>query len=155
MSQYIEFYIKVKDNFAPIGVFSRSNYIYKAFESFVPYEDSKPITFKTIEMAKEELGCYLDQADNLLKRYERLIEEVKEVNSPIDEKIEYINDYLEGIKDTQEDIESIENAKNFIRFLNDILETAKDTMYYEEKDREIDASDYIYVGIECGYPESK
>ena len=65
--------------------------------------------------------------------------------------MEFINDYMVMKDECRKRIEELEQCAFFIDILNDMLNEAEDTKYYDTIET-IDKNDYVYVGIEVGIP---
>ena len=145
MSSYLNFFIRNKNSFLPIGSFCRSSEIYQLGSLLqAPYEKVKPLTRENINEVK-------DCCNSKIKEYEDLIQTIKEkinflvsCNDSLENKLEYYESYLEEIQGYKEEIEDIAYAENYFDILDCIL---SDVEYCCD----FDCSKYIYFGIEIDY----
>ena len=145
MSSYVSFYIRNKNDFLPIGSFSRSSVIYQlAQNNCAPYEKIKAITINEIRRIAMECGEIKKKHEDGIKSFMERIDFLKECNASLSEREEFLSDYLETIEGYKEGIEEVEYAQNYYNFLITILEDVS----YEEN---FDSKHYIYFGIDIGY----
>ena len=145
MSSYLNFFIRNKNKFLPIGSFCRSSEIYQLGSIlFAPYEKVKPLTRENIRQA-------IDCCDSKIKEYKTSIQCIRSkisflmgCNDSLEVKLENYECYLESIQEYKEEIEDITYAKDYFITLDCILD---DVEYCSD----FDCSKYIYFGIEAGY----
>lgn len=139
MSQYVNFFIRFKDNFIPIADYSRNNMVYQIVNNYVPYEKITVLTENTLDifysLAKEKKV----EAEEDKQKYERLIKEISSFNNSVDEKLDAIHEYNRYIQETEEEIQEAVMSMHFFFFLSEILTTQ-------------DSSELLYAGIEIGEP---
>ena len=123
MSSYVSFYIRNKNDFLPIGSFSRSSVIYQlAQNNCAPYEKIKAITINEIRRIAMECGEIKKKHEDGIKSFMERIDFLKECNASLSEREEFLSDYLETIEGYKEGIEEVEYAQNYYNFLITILE---------------------------------
>lgn len=147
MSQYVQFFIKTNENnFLPIATYSRSSKIFQYFREYVPFEKIGNINDKTVQYIMNDITTDYKSYKETIEKNKKTIERVSSFkDSDISEKIEIIERYEEYIEEMQEEIEELNYTKYFIYFLNEMIEEAK-------YDHNVKNKDYIYAGIEVGYP---
>lgn len=160
MSSYVEFWVRNKKGaVVRIDSYSRSNKIYQAIDEVgieCEYEDAPekslwerrryavPFTESRIHDVMTELNSEIEKTKNIIKDYKDKIELVKSIaNSPLEEKMSYINDYLTSIEDWEQELTELEYAKNFVFFLSGIKSANSYGLTDEEKDK------VLWVGIDC------
>lgn len=143
MSSYIHFFLRCGDKFLPIGTYGRSTHIYQAFEHFAPWERIRPVTIHFLDGVKNTLKDLDSLVSDITAARERIFQ-IGAFNNSIDEKLNAINSIEEEIAESKEEVEEIRNARNFIGFLYDILDEA------EYSSAQLNANEYLYVGLECG-----
>ena len=158
MSAYIQFFIRGGNNaFYPIGTYCRSSTIYGIFENFVSdmWGYITPVTDELLNGVLYEVRTH---TDNFYEAINNLDEKIKEVhlfeNVSLAERMDLIEDYMEMKNEYRRQIEELEHCKIFISILRDMLDEAESTEDYNEVET-IDRNDYVYVGIEVGFPTSK
>lgn len=150
MSQYICFFVKTEDNkFYPIGSYSRSSAIYEMFDDneIGPWEKVEAITEKKLECVKRTTDGILNRWYERKRSIEEKLELVKSFNGSIEARIEMWDDLKDELFETESMINELKEVHSFIWFL--------EQMIYEMKweDRYgINENEYIYAGIEIGYP---
>lgn len=154
MSQYIQFFIKHDNHFAPIASYGSSSHIGELFNHCAPWEKVKPLSAAkirdVIEDAKEKRDRLNKQAAKAMARKA----DIAKFNNPVDEKVEALYDVDDELSNIEETTEGLNHAIAFARFLLTVTEEAEDYAYngIEGYDRD----EYVYVGKECGYePEEE
>lgn len=147
MSQYIQFFIKTnEDNFLPIATYSRSSKVFQYFREYVPYEKISNVSDMTTQYIMNDITADYRSYKETIEKNKKAIERVYSFkDNDVSEKIEIIEGYEEYIEEVEEEIKELDYTKYFIYFLNDIIEEA-------EYDHNVKNKDYIYAGIEVGYP---
>ncbi len=152
MSQYIEFYAKVGDKYAPIATRSRSSKLYECFHDVVPYGEVAPLTIDKLKSVKiiahKEIENYRGYVQKKTAALDWLRGAVLE-NS--EEKFERYVDLTDDIVELNEEIQLYENVLSFCDFLIDMIENVS----YSSKEAEylgVTADTYLYCGVECGNP---
>ena len=154
MSAYMNFFLRGEDRFYPIGTYSRNSAIYEIFEEYtmVPWEKIMPVTKNVLANLQHNINENIEGFQNRIKTTQEKIEHIKTMNNSVEEKMECLNEEINWITDIEERIEELEKVKSFMNVLDDILQEAKDSHYYEDKSRWLDENMYVYVGIEIGNP---
>lgn len=145
MSAYLNFFVRINDNFAPIGTYGRSTQIYQLFDQFAPYEQISPITYDTLNSIKQSWRERSDDTQNLIDNSHKRIGLIPSFANSIEDKMDALAEeesYLSELEDTKKELD---NARAFIGFLYDILD---DIAYGEGEGYKVD--EYIYIGVECG-----
>ena len=145
MSQYIEIFVKSKENnFTCLNSFSRSTYIYRILsdDMGVPYAKIKKIT---PEFLRQAIDIAIGYKDGYLKSRDEAKERmaiVASFNNSVEEKYEIIHDIYEALSEYDEVIEEVDDAIGHLRTLASIA----DNLTYET------GSPALYCGIEIGEP---
>ena len=143
MSQYIEFYLKSKNGeFLPVGCFSRSSYIYRAFSLYTPYENGAPFGPNDLKRVVKDIEAERDSFKAILKKAEWKKDELLKSADTLDEKYGILENFSTTKEDCLEEIEAWESARSYINFLCDIVEDVK---YLDDG---YDCCNYLWVGIE-------
>lgn len=152
MSQYIHFFVRVGDKFAPIACYSRNANIYEAFSHVAPYEQIAPLTSQKIEAVREEVTDRIIAYNGEIRKWEEKLRLIREVVDPrkdgLMEFLEKHDEITETIRDYEEEIEDWVFVQSFCTFLNNAILEAEELI--EEGRCEGDPLNYIYCGIECG-----
>lgn len=154
MSAYIQFFIRGGNVFYPIATHSRSTAIYEKFQDNFPnlWETIVPVTDELLNKVMIDVRASVDDFYKGIHSYDAEIEEVRKLeNASVDERMEFIHEYMEMKDVYRKRIEELEQCAFFIDILNDMLNEAEDTKYYDTIET-IDRNDYVYVGIEVGIP---
>ena len=151
MSAYVSFFMRGKDDtFYPIYRFSRNTELFFVVSDLIP-EVYTYITSLTDTLADNILSYLISQRttnENMIQEYKDKIQQISQLtNNSVYEKMEVINNYESIIEDTQDDLDSINYYINFIEFLSQMKFEAKCSTK-----NDINSEEYIYVGIEAGYP---
>ena len=144
MSQYVNFYLRVNNNFAPIGDYCRSSLIYKTFCDKLPYEKIIRLTPLTLENLSYRLEA--EQRD-IVKRIQILEQEIKDIwaaNNSLEEKCELVAETRDLIEEMQEIIKEYDSAVSLIYTFIGMINTYR----YSDVHFENDCEHYIYAGIE-------
>ena len=141
MSSYVSFYVKKNNEYVSLKSVSGSTALYQVCYRDIPYE-------KLVKVDKNDLDRIIDDlieqkinAQNNIKDYNRLIEQVKGFDNTVEAKIDIINEYNVSIHDEEESIEYIDYAINFIQDLKDMLVEYK----YDSKSKI-----GLYIGYDTG-----
>ena len=152
MSQYIEFYAKVGDKYAPLATRTRSSKIYECFDEVVPYGKVAPLTIDKLKgvkmIAREEIDHYRGY---IQKKTATLAWLRGAVLGNSEEKIDRYTELTDDIAELNEEIQLYENVLSFCNFLIDMIEDVK----YDSEVAEylgVTADTYLYCGVECGNP---
>ena len=154
MSAYIQFFIRGGNVFYPIATHSRGTAIYEKFEENFPslWERIVPVTRELLNAVMKDVRMSINEFYGGIHSYDAKIEEVRKFeNTSVEERMEFINDYMVMKDECRKRIEELEQCAFFIDILNDMLNEAEDTKYYDTIET-IDRNDYVYVGIEVGIP---
>ena len=146
MSSYIQFYIKKKGIYVPIGTYCRSSVIYRNFEA--DWGVLKPLTQWRLRNIMTELKEEEERFNKQIDENKLKIDFIQEANNSMEEKMHTLSDILYEIDEVQESIEEVQYAIYFVKFLDDILDECDDY-------NDLDADNYIYYGIECPYPDDE
>lgn len=156
MSQYMHFFLKTNnDIFYPIATFNRSNTIYTMFERYAPaYEEVSALDRGDIHFIITDAKEEIKNMEELIKMYEKKIDWLKTATCDIEERMNFLHDYLVSISDIKEEIESVNRGIGFASTLMLMIEEAEDDERYSSEFTGwgLKGDKYIYVGIECGNP---
>lgn len=160
MSSYVSFWVKNKNGAVTrLCDFSRSSFIYQAaretgIEGKYDEQTDKNIWDKdkwAEPYTKANADEILTHLNEKIKSWKNSIEKIKEkiniikdiANTPLNEKLEAIDEYTASIDDYKQDLEQLEAAATQINFLEIIRDTASYGMSEEEKDN------CLWAGIDC------
>ena len=143
MSQYLEVFLRKKDQFIYLCSFSRSHAVYQIINNHVPYEKIRKVTsenFKEWQLeAEENIADYKRQ----LAEIEDNLKLVSTFNNSVEEKVEAVGGLICEKNDLLEELERANDALSWIIHLYIIM----DSLRYIDKPE--DAAD-IYMGVEVG-----
>lgn len=154
MSAYIQFFIRGGNIFYPIATYNRSTAIYEKFQDNFPnlWETIVPVTDELLNKVMIDVRASVDDFYEGIHSYETKIEEVRKLeNTSIEERMNFINEYIEMKNVYRQRITELEQCSFFIDMLHDMIYEAEDTKYYDTIET-IDKNNYVYVGIEVGIP---
>ena len=145
MSAYIQFFIRNDETFLPIGAYCRSSAIYQAFDEYIPWEKVRAISEPLL---RKVYGFVVDD----IQHHKEQIEKIKEhrtfiatFNNTLEEKMEMLENVESMLYEYEEGLDDLEHVKNYIHFLEDIIESV-------EYETHINENAYLYAGIEVGNP---
>ncbi len=155
MSQYIHFFVRVGDKFAPIACYSRNTNVFEAFCHYVPYEQVAPLTSQKIEAVRERVTDRIIFYNSTIREWKEKLQVLREITAAtvakenaLDEFLEKYDEITETIREYEEIVEEWEVVQNFCTFLDNAIIEAEELK--EEGRCEGDPLNYIYSGIECG-----
>lgn len=154
MSCYTCFFVKIGDNFARLGAYSRNHAIARTLNDCrveVPWEK---VTNVTDEMIKEAIDYTRDMITHdkeMIKKYNEEIDMVRNMpETTLDEKLEKVFDINTYIDEVKDDIEEWNYANNFFVVLANAMDDAK---YGNDNDTvPVDSQHYLYWGLEISSP---
>jgi hypothetical protein len=142
MSQYVNFYVRVGDTFAPLGDFSRNNKVYRIASHYVPYGYMVPITYS-------DLSEMLSECDDALKKNHLYEEEINaqleflhKDNAPLKEKLNGFAERQEVLAEIKRDNDEIYEAAGYFHVLINVINSVMYDDYF-------DSDNYLYLGFEC------
>lgn len=151
MSEYINGYLRVSDDkFVPLFSYCRLSDFYRAAQYYAPYEKIRAITSSDLKEIREKLEESYKNYEDLIKRYQDEIDLILKMNNDAEDKIELINDHLNGIDDVKGEMKYIPYWIGRVNMLEDIIEENRKSQY-SENPLSRDENDIIYFGIETGY----
>ena len=133
MSAYITFYLRDNEGngkFLEMEWFGRSAWVYKALEYEVGFETYAEFDEKIARAAAGWLGDRIEEAVDDIAANQELIDVAKEVEAPIDEKLEAISYYQAQIVDEKLEIEKLRAAKEVIARYSAIAEFSTNARVY-------------------------
>ena len=147
MSQYLCVYLRMGDNFAPIGTYSRSHMMYQAFSHY-PYEHIravKPTDLTKIMSHLREMGEDYNKA--LKKTLDSIDMIINAANTPLEEKLDVIDNYQDYAEEIKQKIEEVQDAIGIVSTYEDII----DAYHYSDLEQKMDNDyfHYLYAGIEA------
>lgn len=154
MSQYIEFYIKAGEKYAPIYTCSRSGQIFQAFMDHVPYEHAAPMTSNILSDVKQEQKAEEVQIQKQIDSICEKMEWLKTSNLPAEELLQAYDDAREMLDYYKDELAQRQRVYDFCNFIDEIIDEVR---YLPEtcKYLGVDPDNYVYCGIECGNPGFK
>lgn len=155
MSSYIEFYLRKGENYLPLGAWSRNSKLYEVFKDFAEYNNAIPFTRENLDIIYDDINNEIANVKKQIKKYKKNIKFFTKSRLNYEDLIEGYNSFQSEIEEYKEELSSLKKAKSWAYALNEILHEAEDTCYYSDKSLYINPDEYIYVGIDCGNPQSK
>ena len=145
MSQYLNFYIRGKDNqFYPIAEYCRSSSYYEAFEGYVPsYDGLGAITEQTLGCVRGDVRNRIQEQKQFIKREKTHKQDILQANNSFEEKMDAICDCDQFIEESEDEIEAYDAVDYFIDFLYGILESVNYRSEFEGLEDK-----YLYAAIE-------
>lgn len=145
MSQYLNFYIRGKDNqFYPIAEYCRSSSYYEAFEGYVPsYDGLGAVTERTLGCIRADVERHIQEQEQFIESEKAHKQDILQANNSFEEKMDAICDCDQCIDETKDEIEAWEGVDYFIAFLYGILES----MNYRSEFEGLEDK-YLYAAIE-------
>ena len=143
MSAYIQFFIRNNETFMPIGTYCRSSVIYQAFDEYIPWEKIRPLNEPLLRRIYGEVMDEVQYCKNYISKIKEQREFIASFNNTVEEKMEMLNNVEETLSEYESDLDNLNNVKNYILFLNDIIEAV-------EFEDDIDENAYLYAGVEVG-----
>lgn len=147
MSEYINFFIRYKNNFIPLFDYCRSSYIYKVFREQAPYGKVSAIKYSQLNGVYKDLRDWKEVTLKAIKEKEKTIEEISAFNNSVSDKMEAIYEIKDTLCELEDDAKNLDFALSVVEIIIDIIDTARFTDDYE-----VDLDNYIYAGIEVGIP---
>lgn len=146
MSSYVNFYLRINDNFAPIGNYSRSSVMYEVMRDVVPYDKIVALRSNQIteiihnlekKMAKLKKDKENDQAtcDKIMRIANNTIEEKLSAIAEIESNLDEMDSYIDEVNFT------INTLQVFLNMIDDFR-------YRDDCGFDNDYFHYIYAGIE-------
>ena len=150
MSRSINFFIRGKDNFYPIGSYSGNTAIYQMFiESNVgSWEKVSPMTYLGIEQIRTSISENKRGFGEMIIAYEDKIELIKKMKNSVEEKMEYISSYTKTIEEYKETVDELDKCYYFISFIEGMMEEC-------EWSWDVNPEEYVYVGFEISNPSKE
>ena len=155
MSSYIEFYLRKGENYLPLGAWSRNSKLYEVFKDFAEYGVATPITRKIISMIYTNINENITDLKKQIKKCKKSIKFFNKSHLSYEDLIEGYNSFQLDIEDYKEELTALKRTKAWAYALNEILLEAESTCYEDDESLHINPDEYIYVGIDCGNPQSK
>lgn len=145
MSQYLNFYIRGKDNqFYPIAEYCRSSSYFEAFKDYVPsYDGLGAITEQTLGCVRRNVECHIKEQKQFIEREKTHKQDILQANNSFEEKMDAICDCDQFIEESEDEIEAYEAVDYFIDFLYGIIESINYRSDFEGLEDK-----YLYAAIE-------
>ena len=166
MSSYVSFWVKNKDGaFTRLCDFSRSSEIYQACynngvkgkvvknekDPYWPTTYAEPYTKEKADAVIKTIEEKIKSHKKYIENYNKKIELIKDMkDTSIEDRLDYINDYENSIKEIEEDLDCTETEYNYLNFIEIIRDTiAPYKATKEERDT------VIWAGIDCSIEGEK
>lgn len=133
MSAYMIFYLRAKDStgkFLELDWFGRSAWVYQALEDEVKFESYREFDEKIAAAAKGWLGERIEAAEEDIAATQDLIDVAKEVEAPIGEKLEAIEQYQRDLTEIRFTLKELRAAMDIIKYLEHIAEFSSNARVY-------------------------
>ena len=155
MSAYVNFFIRVGDNFAPIGSFSRSTKVFQSFSGYAPWEKVRVVTKDELDYIRSELRDSREEYEDMMKTLETKLVAVKSFDNSAQEKLEIIEEIMSEQQEVRSIIDEYNDALTYMSYLEDIIDEGRNGAYYDGYKDIINPAAYLYVGIEIGCPTTE
>lgn len=152
MSAYVNFFIRVGDNFAPIGSFSRSTRVYRSFSGYAPWEKITVVTKDELDYIRSELKDSRAEYEDIMKALETKMAAVHSFDNSVEEKLNTLDDIMNEQAEIRDQIDEYNSALVYMGYLEDIIDEGRNGEYYDGYKGIINPAAYLYVGIEIGCP---
>lgn len=151
MSMYMSFFFRAGDKFYPITSYSRSSAVYQTFsEVFYPdsiWEKVTPVTIDKLNAVRRGISKQIRSYQEAIKSCEKQIKMIGEMSSPLSEKVDVMQDFIQAIDNYEEEISQLKYARTFSTFLDDMIDEVDLSDEYDFNEQE-----YVYVGVEICKP---
>ena len=149
MSQYLNFFARIGDNFIPIGDYSRNTVFYQMFNSCIypPYEKIMPVSIQQLENIRDGFEKNQRNIELQINRIEKKKGLIATFDNSVDDKLEAVRDCDISIGEWQENYDEVLCSIGSCNTYINMIEAIK---YSDEKIEGIDFDNYIYCGIEVG-----
>ena len=154
MSCYTCFFVRIGDNFARLGAYSRNHAIARTLNDCrveVPWEKVTNVTDEMIKSAIDYTRDMIKSDKDMIERYYAEIDLVRNMpETTLEDKLEKISEIHSYIDEVKDDIEEWNYANDFFIVLANAMEDAK---YGNDDDIvPVDDQHYIYWGLEISSP---
>jgi len=148
MSQYMNVFVRDKDNFVELMSYCRNSEFYQMMKDslYIPYEKIKCVTFEELTLARADMAKEIVKINKHEEEITNKIKLISNWNNSIEEKLEVIEHMYELLEELYERKEDIKNAISTLHVLADI---ADNRQYIDGNER---YKSTIYIGIEIGDP---
>ena len=145
MSQYLEFFIKGKDEqFYPIAEYCGSSSYFEAFEDYVPsYDGLGAVTESMLGHVQEKVAHHIKEQKQFIKREKAHKQDILQANNSFEEKMDAICGCDQYIDETKDEIEAWIGVDYFVDFLYGILSSINYRSEFEGLEDK-----YLYAAIE-------
>ena len=110
MSQYVNFYIKHKEDYILIDRFSRSSKVYQLIHDRLPYDNGRVLSAEDYSAVMRDIKDEIAHAKKRIADLEKQNESITQMNNSINEKLEAINMNNEFINEYKDDLEDLHYA---------------------------------------------
>ena len=141
MSEYAHFFIRHRDEFIPLGTYSRSTFTFDTVHHYAPWEKIKVVTTQVLDNFIQDTNEYIQECEKRRQNYEQRKQLIATFNNSIDEKMDVIHDCDEGIEELTDLINEAVDTRALLRFFRYRMITASDN-----------PNDCLYVGLEISKP---
>ena len=148
MSAYVYFFVRHGNDFIPLGNFSRSSMIYQFVGGRAPWEKIAPLTQETLDKLVVNANMKQEEIQGCIRTERSLIDTIKDFNNAIEEKMDAILERENIIHEYEQDISEIQFAKSYFSVLAELI----DAVRWDKRREDINIDEYIYAGVEIGYP---
>lgn len=148
MSSYANFYLRIEDKLAPIGIYSRSSAMYQNFYDILPYEKLVALTPLKLHDVILSTRKKISSFSETIKANQELRDQfLNAKNISFEDKRAAVEEFNSVIQELEEDIDNLQNVISYTRVLLNII----DDYRYSGISFENDYEHYLYAGIEaCG-----
>ena len=147
MSTYLNFFIRKNDVYTEVLSYSKSTLIYDLFREYSPYTKVKKITEPILIAISSDITNGLFDLKEQKAYYQKRINDINAMTGSIKEKIEAIDEVMQGVIEVDELEVDYRKAEGLIS----VLFNLRDTLQYTG-DGNVLESDGIYAGVEVENP---
>lgn len=139
------FFIRNDEAFMPLGFYCHKDSIYEYFDEYTSEEKIRPITTRLLEKIYDNVIEEISFCKDRIYRAEEMRSWIGTFNNSIDEKMDMLENVGEVLADCDKEFDRLIQVREYVCFLNNILETIDDSSH-------IEANKYLYCGIDIPSP---
>lgn len=122
MSQYLNFFVKTANEYAPIGSYSRNHIIQRIWGCRTSYGQVARVHEQMISDKMDMINEQLVSCNDRILEFEKEITIVMHMDGTIEDRLEQVRAINEQIIEIKDERRELEYAKHFLFFLGDILD---------------------------------
>lgn len=145
MSSYIHFFVRKRDEFAPISIYGRSTKIFQLFNARAPWKQIAPVTYDVLNSVKDDLREHMAASKAAIDKARERIKLIPSFANSIEDKMDAMAEEESYLEELNDEAKEWDAAAAYIGFLYDILDAAE-----YGNDEALKSNEYLYFGVECG-----